>query len=88
EDPDDMVASASFKPLVAVLQGLRSHSERLVGQLASRALTRQPQTKRHHLIRDEDGQIISADGEGDGKDQEQDGAQGAVESELLHFSSP
>ncbi len=79
EDPDDMVASASFRPLVAVLQGLRSHSERLVEQLASRALTRQPQTKRHHLIRDEDGQI---------KDQEQDGAQGAVESELLHFSSP
>ncbi|WP_237525670.1 hypothetical protein [Streptomyces sp. SID4985] len=30
EDPTDMVASASFAPLVAVLQGLRSHSERLV----------------------------------------------------------
>lgn len=39
EDPTDMVASASFAPLVAVLQGLRSHSERLVEQLASRALT-------------------------------------------------
>ncbi|WP_405559068.1 hypothetical protein [Streptomyces sp. NBC_01171] len=33
-----MVASASFKPLVA-LQGLRSHDERLVEQLASLALT-------------------------------------------------
>ncbi|MFJ5273835.1 Helicase associated domain protein [Streptomyces sp. NPDC088358] len=88
EDPQDMVASASFRPLVAVLQGLRSHSERLVEQLASQALTRQPQTKRHHLVRDEDGQIIPAGGEGDGKSQEQDGAQGAVGSALLHFSTP
>ncbi|MFD4035522.1 hypothetical protein ACFWVP_34645, partial [Streptomyces sp. NPDC058637] len=30
EDPTDMVASASFRPLVAVLQGLRSHDERIV----------------------------------------------------------
>jgi predicted helicase len=28
EDPTDMVTSASFRPLVAVLQGLRSHDER------------------------------------------------------------
>lgn len=82
ENPDDMVASASFRPLVAVLQGLRSHSERLVEQLASRALTRQPQgAKPHHLVRDEDGRIISAAGS-------DDGAQGAVESALLHFSTP
>ena len=40
EDPQDMVASASFRPLIAVLQGLRSHDERLVEQLASLALTR------------------------------------------------
>ncbi len=39
EDPTYMVASASFRPLVAVLQGLRSHDDRLVEQLASRALT-------------------------------------------------
>lgn len=87
EDPDDMVASASFRPLVAVLQGLRSHSERLVEQLASQALSRQPQTKLHHLVRDEDGQIISAGGTGS-KDQEQDDTQAPVESALLHFSSP
>ncbi|MGW6362191.1 Helicase associated domain protein [Streptomyces sp. NPDC055092] len=87
EDPDDMVASASFRPLVAVLQGLRSHSERLVEQLASRALSRQPRTKLHHLIRNEDGQITGA-GETRGEDQEQDGTQGAVESALLHFSTP
>ncbi|MEU8779954.1 DEAD/DEAH box helicase family protein, partial [Streptomyces sp. NPDC048606] len=30
EDPTDMVASASYRPLVAVLQGLRSHDDRLV----------------------------------------------------------
>lgn len=87
EDPDDMVASASFRPLVAVLQGLRSHDERLVEQLASRALTRQPRAKVHHLVRNEDGQITGASGTR-GEDQEQDDTQGAVESALLHFSSP
>ncbi|MFF3144179.1 Helicase associated domain protein [Streptomyces sp. NPDC057927] len=87
EDPDDMVASASFRPLVAVLQGLRSHDERLVEQLASRALTRQPRTKLHHLVRNEDGQTTGAGGTR-GEDQERDDTQGAVESALLHFSSP
>jgi superfamily II DNA or RNA helicase len=85
EDPTDMVASASFRPLVAVLQGLRSHDERLVEQLASRALTHGK--RKIHIRRDEDGWIIGAGGEV-GEDQEQDGADGAVESALLHFSSP
>ncbi|MFH8259299.1 DEAD/DEAH box helicase [Streptomyces roseolus] len=91
EDPADMVASASFKPLVAVLQGLRSHDERLVEQLASRALTRSSYEKKTHVLRDEDGRIISAgaeSGEGGGEGQEQDGADAAAESVLLHFSSP
>ncbi|MGW4688476.1 Helicase associated domain protein [Streptomyces sp. NPDC004244] len=83
EDPKDMVASASFKPLVAVLQGLRSHDERLVEQLASRALTHGK--RKTHLRRDEDGQIIGTGGEG--QDQE-DGTDAAAESALLHFSSP
>ncbi|MGW4732652.1 Helicase associated domain protein [Streptomyces shenzhenensis] len=83
EDPTDMVASASFAPLVAVLQGLRSHSERLVEQLASRALS---SGQRHvHVKRDEDGRIIGTAAEGWGG---QDEAVGAVESALLHFSSP
>ncbi|MFF2412663.1 Helicase associated domain protein [Streptomyces sp. NPDC058092] len=86
EDPTDMVASASFKPLVAVLQGLRSHDERLVEQLASRALT--SGKRKVHVRRDEDGQIVGAGGEGDGEDQEQDDAQAAAEAALLHFSSP
>ncbi|MFJ8763140.1 Helicase associated domain protein [Streptomyces cyaneofuscatus] len=86
EDPTDMVASASFKPLVAVLQGLRSHDERLVEQLASRALT----SGKHkvHVRRDEDGQIVGAGGTGDGEDQEDDDTQAAAEAALLHFSSP
>ncbi|MFJ8696868.1 DEAD/DEAH box helicase [Streptomyces roseolilacinus] len=86
EDPTDMVASASFKPLVAVLQGLRSHDERLVEQLASRALT--SGKRKIHVRRDEDRRIVGASGESDGEDQEQDGADTAAEPALLHFSSP
>ncbi|WP_405474893.1 Helicase associated domain protein [Streptomyces sp. NBC_00009] len=84
EDPTDMVASANFRPLVAVLQGLRSHDERLVEQLASRALT--SGKRKVHVQRDEDGRIVGADGEG--TDQEQDDTDAAAESALLHFSSP
>ncbi|NEC15255.1 DEAD/DEAH box helicase family protein [Streptomyces sp. SID8014] len=87
EDPTDMVASASFKPLVAVLQGLRSHDERLVEQLASRALT--SGKRKVHVQRDEDGRIVGAGGDSDGEDQEPgDDTDAAAESALLHFSSP
>ncbi|MEU9352396.1 Helicase associated domain protein [Streptomyces griseoloalbus] len=86
EDPQDMVASASFRPLVAVLQGLRSHDERLVEQLASRALT--SGKRKIHVWRDEEGRIVAADGESEGEDQERDGTDAAAESALLHFSSP
>ncbi|MFE0577028.1 Helicase associated domain protein, partial [Streptomyces albogriseolus] len=86
EDPADMVASASYAGLVAVLQGLRSHDERLVEQLASRART--SGRRKVHLRRDGDGRIVGAGGEGGGEDQEQDGTQAAVESALLHFSTP
>jgi hypothetical protein len=86
EDPIDMIASASFRPLVAVLQGLRSHDERLVEQLASRALA--SGQRKVHVRRDEDGRIVRAGGEGDDQDQEQDGADAAAEPALLHFSTP
>ncbi|CAL9669272.1 hypothetical protein SUDANB15_07363 [Streptomyces sp. enrichment culture] len=86
EDPTDMVASASFRPLVAVLQGLRSHDERLVEQLASRARTHGQ--RKVHIRRDEDGRIIDADDEeGEGQEHD-DGADTAAESALLHFSTP
>ncbi|KOT26421.1 helicase [Streptomyces caelestis] len=86
EDPTDMVASASYAGLVAVLQGLRSHDERLVEQLASRALT--SGKRKVHVQRDEDGRIIGASGESDGEDQAQNGTNAAAQSALLHFSSP
>ncbi|OSP40033.1 helicase [Streptomyces sp. 13-12-16] len=86
EDPTDMIASASYAGLVAVLQGLRSHDERLVEQLASRALT--SGKRKTHIQRDEDGRIIATDGGEGGGNQEQGGTDGAVESALLHFSSP
>ncbi|THA82576.1 MULTISPECIES: DEAD/DEAH box helicase [Streptomyces] len=85
EDPTDMVASASYAGLVAVLQGLRSHDERLVEQLASRALT--SGKRKTHIQRDTDGRIIATSGGDAGEDQE-GGTDGAVESALLHFSSP
>ncbi|MEW2709496.1 Helicase associated domain protein [Streptomyces koyangensis] len=87
EDPTDMVSSASFKPLVAVLQGLRSHDERLVEQLASRALT--SGKRKVHVQRDEAGRTVRAGGESDSEDREHDGGTDATaESALLHFSSP
>lgn len=85
EDPTDMVASASFRPLVAVLQGLRSHDERLVEQLASRALM--SGKRKVHVRRDEDGRIVGADGEGEDQEHDND-TDAAAESALLHFSSP
>ncbi|MFS7880273.1 Helicase associated domain protein [Streptomyces asiaticus] len=87
EDPTDMVASASFRPLVAVLQGLRSHDERLVEQLASRALSRGKHERKVHVQRDEEGRIVGAGGEV-GEDEEQDDTQAAADSALLHFSFP
>jgi hypothetical protein len=55
-----------------------------VEQLASRALTRGQRTV--HVRRDENGQIVGVGGEGE--DQEQGDTDAAVESALLHFSSP
>ncbi|MGS2585878.1 Helicase associated domain protein [Streptomyces hebeiensis] len=49
EDPKDMVASASYQPLVDILQALRSHSERMVDQLASRALPRATERRRIYV---------------------------------------
>ncbi|MEE1928777.1 Helicase associated domain protein [Streptomyces sp. TRM 70351] len=49
EDPKDMIASASYQPLVDILQALRSHSQRMVDQLASRAQTRGTERRRMHV---------------------------------------
>ncbi|WP_189285649.1 helicase associated domain-containing protein, partial [Streptomyces anthocyanicus] len=86
EDPAGMVASASYAGLVAVLQGLRSHDERLVEQLAPRALT--SGKRKVHVQRDEDGRIVGADDGSDGEDQVREGTGAAARSALLHFSGP
>ncbi|MBZ6211580.1 Helicase associated domain protein [Streptomyces olivaceus] len=86
EDPTDMIASASYAPLVAVLQGLRSHSEHLTEQLANRALTRG--TRKVHVRRDDDGRIIASTGTGTGEREGREPGSGVAESELLQFSSP
>ncbi|MEV8129413.1 Helicase associated domain protein [Streptomyces sp. NPDC085944] len=86
EDPADMVASASFKPLVSVLQGLRSHDERLVEQLASRALT--SGKRKTHIQRDTEGRTVGTSGGSGSEDEEQGDTDAAAESALLRFSSP
>jgi superfamily II DNA or RNA helicase len=74
EDPTDMVASASYQPLVDILQGLRSHDESIVEQLASTALTRERRwEKKRHVTT----------GEGD-----EELAELAEPSEMMNFASP
>ncbi|MFE7430089.1 Helicase associated domain protein [Streptomyces sp. NPDC057545] len=86
EDPKDMVASASYQPLVDILQALRSHSERMVDQLASRALTRGEERRRIHV------RPTTATGAQNGDEQETpDEAQQEVDrvtSVVVNFASP
>ncbi|MYX35779.1 MULTISPECIES: DEAD/DEAH box helicase [unclassified Streptomyces] len=90
EDPDNMLASASYAPLVAILQGLRSHSEHLVEQLANRA--RSSGARTIHVIRDAEGRIINADGRTAGEDQggteRGTETEAAMEPALLNFATP
>ncbi|MFE9952964.1 Helicase associated domain protein [Streptomyces sp. NPDC005531] len=89
EDPKDMVASASYQPLVDILQALRSHSERMVDQLASRALTRGEEHRRLHV---RSAPAAGADsGEAGGDGEESDEAQQEVDrvtSIVVNFASP
>ncbi|MGK5499934.1 Helicase associated domain protein [Streptomyces sp. URMC 125] len=80
EAPDDMLASASYKPLVAVLQGLRSHSEKLVEQLA---VASAPSRGRPASVTDLD----PARGGGSGDSSGEGGAE-PEEVPLLRFSTP
>ncbi|WP_102922626.1 DEAD/DEAH box helicase [Streptomyces noursei] len=44
EDPEDMMASASYRPLVAVLQGLRAHDSRLIERMVLRTASARGKT--------------------------------------------
>ncbi|MFF2573564.1 Helicase associated domain protein [Streptomyces sp. NPDC058084] len=86
EDPKDMVASASYQPLVDILQALRSHCERMVDQLASRALTRGTERRRIHVhpagaASPENGDMLKESSEAQ---QEVD----RVTSVVVNFASP
>ncbi|MEW2065420.1 Helicase associated domain protein [Streptomyces sp. NPDC007002] len=88
EDPKDMVASASYQPLVDILQALRSHSERMVDQLASRALTRGSAERRRihvHPDRSAAGADRGEDGEEVSKAQQDVDRVTAV---VVNFASP
>ncbi|MFP8945313.1 Helicase associated domain protein [Streptomyces fenghuangensis] len=87
EAPDDMLASASYKPLVAVLQGLRSHSEQLVEQLAVASAPSRAQAVSVAELdpaRNQDG------GSGDGSGGDGSGDEQAPQEvvPLLRFSTP
>ncbi|MFI5705502.1 Helicase associated domain protein [Streptomyces xanthochromogenes] len=87
EDPKDMVASASYQPLVDILQALRSHSERLVEQLASRALTRGAERRRLHVR----PAPAAGAGKNGGGDEETDEAQREIErvtQVVVNFARP
>lgn len=92
EDPKDMVASASYQPLVDILQGLRSHSERMVGQLASRALTRGTERRRLH-VRPAPGGAGAEGGEAEGGEAEEAVSEGQrevdrVDAVVVNFARP
>ncbi|MCK7628154.1 Helicase associated domain protein [Streptomyces sp. RS10V-4] len=70
EDPQEMMASASYRPLVAVLQGLRAHDERIVERMvvatrgargkATSVVSLDPQHEEEEEAVDEDGEELAA----------------------------
>ncbi|WP_180990746.1 DEAD/DEAH box helicase [Streptomyces malaysiensis] len=87
EDPKDMVASASYQPLVDILQALRSHSERMVEQLASRALTCGTERRRLH-IRPDRGAAGADSGEVEEPADETQQEVDRVTSIVVNFAQP
>ncbi|MGE9697783.1 Helicase associated domain protein, partial [Streptomyces sp. CH6] len=103
EDGERMVASEAYRPLVAVLQGLRSHSEHLVEKLMLRARVRAESASARSAEEAGAGpsRVLSDSGTStpasesveavEGQEQGEDGAgAGAEKSEsvLLRFSTP
>ncbi|MGW3491924.1 Helicase associated domain protein [Streptomyces sp. NPDC001054] len=99
EDGEGMVASEAYRPLVAVLQGLRSHSEHLVEKLMLRARVRAEGASARSAEEGGVGpaRVLSDSGTSspasediedvEGLEQGKDGAE-EPESVLLRFSTP
>lgn len=85
EDPKDMVASASYQPLVDLLQALRSHSEQMVDQLASRAPTRGTERRRHHV---HPSPAVGTDGSDGEETSEAQQEVARVTSVVVNFAAP
>ncbi|MFD4756909.1 Helicase associated domain protein [Streptomyces sp. NPDC058426] len=96
EDGERMVASEAYRPLVAVLQGLRSHSEHLVEKLMLRARVRAEGARSAEeggagpsRVLSDSGTSSPASEDVEGQEQGEDGAEaGEEESVLLRFSTP
>ncbi|MER8160074.1 Helicase associated domain protein [Streptomyces sp. NPDC094472] len=80
EDPEDMMASASYRPLVAVLQGLRAHDDRIIERMALRTSTSSGQATsvvaldpQHEDTGEDEGEEAVAEGAGDSADAAADG---------------
>ncbi|MFJ4414566.1 Helicase associated domain protein [Streptomyces sp. NPDC088925] len=101
EDGERMVASEAYRPLVAVLQGLRSHSEHLVEKLMLRARVRAESASARspeesgagpaRVLSDSGTSSPASEDVEDVEDLEQgedDAEAGEEESVLLRFSTP
>lgn len=97
EDPGDMMASPSYRGLVAVLQGLRAHDDRVIERMALPTTTARGQIT-SVLALDPQQPPADQDDEGDGQgdedegqeDEEPDAAPGVagISTPLLRFSLP
>ncbi|WP_432003653.1 Helicase associated domain protein [Streptomyces sioyaensis] len=70
EDPEDMMASASYRPLVAVLQGLRAHDSRLIERMVLRTASSRGRAT----------SVVALD-PGREEDEHEEGEEGAAEEE-------
>jgi superfamily II DNA or RNA helicase len=92
EDPSEMVSSPSYRPLVAVLQGLRAHDERVIEHLTLRR-EHSGRGKAEEVLIDDPAHVREGGGERDGAaGNGQEAADWAGKARagdgLLRFSTP
>ncbi|MFF0509121.1 Helicase associated domain protein [Streptomyces fimicarius] len=78
EDPGDMMASSSYRPLVAILQGLRAHDDRVIERMALPTTTARGQITSVLAL---DPQQPSPADENDDQDDEHDGQEQGADRE-------